>query len=63
LVSTSKSTLETDIFPYGTKSLLATLINEKYSALIPKVQGENISSGFLHLEYFGRGGAGRGGAV
>jgi hypothetical protein len=47
-------TSETDIFPYGTKSLLTNVINGMDAALIPKYRGENLSSGFLPLKFLGR---------
>jgi hypothetical protein len=57
LNSASKNASETDIFPYGTKSLLTNVINGKDAVFIPKNQGENVSSGFLHSEFFGAEGA------
>jgi len=53
LNSASKNTSSTDIFPYGTKSLFASVINEEDSVLIPKNRGEKFFSGYLHSEFFG----------
>ena len=58
-------TLETDIFPYGRKSLLAGLINEKYSILISKFKTNIFPVDFCTRNFLGRwgGGVGRAGYV